>query len=76
MNVRLTLQMSSQLELWSEELQHVELSADIAKAEQHLQVHTDSVTHMQNCTCDVLQRGHDILQVNSSLIGRIVYVHL
>lgn len=56
-------QVSAQLELWAEELQHQDLMSDGAKSEQQLQLHNDSVLHMQNCTFDVLQRGQDIIQV-------------
>ena len=56
-------QVSGQLELWAEELQHQDLMSDGAKSEQQLQIHNDSVLHMQNCTFDVLQRGQDIIQV-------------
>ena len=57
------LQVSSQLELWAEELQHMEMVTDGAKAEKLLQMHNDSVLHMQNCTFEVLQRGQELCQV-------------
>ncbi|XP_052674047.1 kalirin-like isoform X2 [Crassostrea angulata] len=57
------LEVSAQLELWAEELQHQDLMSDGAKSEQQLQLHNDSVLHMQNCTFDVLQRGQDIIQI-------------
>ena len=60
MNYLAFLQVSSQLELWAEELQHVELSTDLSKAEQYLQLHNDSIMHMQNCVFEVLQRGQDL----------------
>ncbi|KAJ9574580.1 hypothetical protein L9F63_008253, partial [Diploptera punctata] len=53
------LEVSSQLELWSEELQHTELSRDIQKAEQLLRLHNESVSHMQNTTFQVLQTNQD-----------------
>ncbi|XP_066996303.2 kalirin [Anabrus simplex] len=56
------LEVSSQLELWAEELQHSELSRDIQKAEQLLRVHNDSVSHMQNTTFQVLQQGQELAQ--------------
>ena len=59
------LQVSSQLELWAEELQHMEMVTDGAKAEQLLQMHNDSVLHMQNCTFEVLQRGQELCQVHT-----------
>ena len=36
---------------------------DGSKAEQMLQMHNDSVLHMQNFTFEVLQRGQDLCQV-------------
>ncbi|XP_070187687.1 triple functional domain protein-like isoform X2 [Littorina saxatilis] len=57
------MEVSSQLELWAEELQHMEMVNDGAKAEQLLQMHNDSVLHMQNCTFEVLQRGQELCQV-------------
>lgn len=58
------LQVSSQLELWAEELQHQELVTDGNKAEQMLVIHNESVLHMQNCTFEVLQRGQELAQVS------------
>ncbi|XP_048253877.1 triple functional domain protein-like isoform X2 [Haliotis rufescens] len=60
------LEVSSQLELWSEELQHMEMVTDGSKAEQLLQMHSDSVLHMQNCTFEVLQRGQELCQLTES----------
>ncbi|XP_049818825.1 kalirin isoform X2 [Aethina tumida] len=57
------LEVSSQLEMWSEELQHSELTRDIAKAEQFLRLHNESVSQMQNTTYQVLQQGQDLVQV-------------
>lgn len=56
--------MSSQLEVWSEELQHSELSRDAQKAEQLLRLHNESVTHMQSTTYQVLQQGQELAQVS------------
>ncbi|ESO86296.1 hypothetical protein LOTGIDRAFT_220800 [Lottia gigantea] len=60
------LEVSSQLELWSEELQHQELVTDGSKAEQLLQMHNESVLHMQNCTYEVIQRGQELCQLFES----------
>ncbi|XP_074654482.1 kalirin-like isoform X2 [Tubulanus polymorphus] len=60
---REALEMSSQLEMWGEELQHSDLSTELNQAEQILQVHCDNTTQMQNSMCDVLQRGQDLCQV-------------
>ena len=59
------LQLSAQLELWEEEVRHVELSVDVTQAELFLQRHSDSVLHMHNCVFDVMQMGHDLAQVCS-----------
>ena len=45
-------------------MQHVELSTDLNKAEQYLQIHNDSIVHMQNCVFEVLQRGQDLCGVS------------
>ncbi|XP_055319893.1 kalirin isoform X6 [Sitodiplosis mosellana] len=55
------LEVSSQLEMWAEELRHTELSRDYAKAEQFLRLHNESVTQMQNTTYEVVQQGQDLV---------------
>lgn len=55
------LEVSSQLEMWAEELRHTELSRDYAKAEQFLRLHNESVTQMQNTTYEVVQQGQDLI---------------
>ncbi|KAI8761241.1 triple functional domain protein, partial [Biomphalaria glabrata] len=59
------MEVSSQLELLSEELQHMEMVTDGSKAEQLLQIHNESVMHVQNCTYEVIQRGQELAQVMS-----------
>jgi hypothetical protein len=54
---------SSQLEQWAEELQHAELSAELAKAEQLLVMHVESAQHMQAAVYEMLQRGQELVQV-------------
>ena len=44
----------------------MELSTDLNKAEQYLQIHNDSIVHMQNCVFEVLQRGQDLCGVSSA----------
>lgn len=61
--VSLYFQVSSQQEMWSEELQHSELTRDISKAEQFLRLHNESVSQMQNTTFQVLQQGQELIQV-------------
>ncbi|XP_060654045.1 triple functional domain protein isoform X1 [Drosophila nasuta] len=57
------MDLSSQLEIWSEELQHADLSRDYQKAEQLIRMHNESVTDIQNTTYEVLQQGQDLLQL-------------
>ncbi|XP_030560757.1 triple functional domain protein isoform X1 [Drosophila novamexicana] len=57
------MELSSQLEMWSEELQHADLSRDYQKAEQLIRMHNESVTDIQNTTYEVLQQGQDLLQL-------------
>lgn len=59
-------QVSSQLEMWSEELQHSELTRDVTKAEQFLRLHNESVSQMQNTTFQILQQGQELIQVFES----------
>lgn len=49
--------------MWSEELQHSELTRDVAKAEQFLRLHNESVSQMQNTTFQILQQGQELIQV-------------
>ncbi|XP_037933419.1 triple functional domain protein isoform X2 [Teleopsis dalmanni] len=60
------MELSSQLEIWSEELQHADLSRDYQKAEQLIRMHNESVTDIQNATYEVLQQGQDLLQMFES----------
>lgn len=60
------LEVSSQLEMWAEELQHTELSHDYKTAEQFLRLHNESVTQMQNTTYEVLQQGQELVQLFES----------
>ncbi|EDV95637.1 GH15671 [Drosophila grimshawi] len=57
------MELSSQLEIWSEELQHADLSRDYQKAEQLIRMHNESVTDIQNATYEILQQGQDLLQL-------------
>lgn len=60
------LEVSSQLEMWAEELRHTELMRDYAKAEQFLRLHNESVTQMQNTTYEIIQQGQDLVQIFES----------
>lgn len=67
------IQVSSQLELLSEELQHMEMVTDGSKAEQLLQIHNESVMHVQNCTYEVIQRGQELAQVR---LVRHIFIYI
>lgn len=59
----LFLQISSQLELWSEELQNANIAKDMNEAEHALHIHNESVSNMQQTALDVIQRGQELYQV-------------
>jgi hypothetical protein len=65
------LQLSSQYELWAEQLQNGELPRGKLKdAEVQLRNLSDHVNHIQASTYEVAQRGQDLLQVNwTTFIG-------
>ncbi|XP_050073196.1 triple functional domain protein isoform X1 [Anopheles maculipalpis] len=60
------LEVSSQLEMWSEELQHTEVSRDFQKTEQFLRLHNESVNQMQTTTYQVINQGHELMQLFES----------
>lgn len=60
------LEVSSQLDMWAEELQHIEFSRDYKKTEQFLQLHNESVSQMQTTTYQILQQGQDLMQLFES----------
>ncbi|XP_055685708.1 kalirin isoform X2 [Lutzomyia longipalpis] len=60
------LEISSQLEIWAEELQHTELSMDYQKAEQLLRMHNELVNQMQSTVFDILQQGQELFQIFES----------
>jgi len=55
------------MDMWAEELRHVELSSDVGRAEQCLQMHSDAALHVQNCIIEVMQVGQDLLPVSNVL---------
>ncbi|KAG8197116.1 hypothetical protein JTE90_004375 [Oedothorax gibbosus] len=57
------LEISSQLELWSEELQNADIARDMSEAEHTLHVHNESVSNMQQTALDVIQRGQELYQL-------------
>lgn len=50
------MEVSNQLEIWAEELNRVELSGDASAAQEALNIHNESVAHLQSITFDVLQK--------------------
>lgn len=60
---REALDLSSQLDLWEDDVRHAELSSDVGRAEKLLQMHGDATLHMQNCVFEVMQMGQDLLQI-------------
>lgn len=58
------LKISSQLELWSEELQNAEIARDMSEAEHSLHIHNENVSNMQQTALDVIQRGQELYQVS------------
>lgn len=61
------LEVSSQLEMWAEELQHADHSTrDIQKSEQILRLHNETVNQMQTTTFQMIQQGQDLIQVFES----------
>ncbi|XP_042899532.1 kalirin isoform X2 [Parasteatoda tepidariorum] len=60
------LEISSQLELWSEELQNADIARDMSEAEHTLHIHNESVSNMQQTALDVIQRGQELYQLFES----------
>lgn len=62
------LEISAQLEMWAEELQHQEhnIGRDVQKSEQILRLHNETVSQMQTTTYQILQQGQDLIQVFES----------
>jgi len=55
------------MDMWAEQLRHVELSSEVSRAEQCLQVHSDAALHVQNCIIEVMQVGQDLLPVSGHI---------
>ncbi|KFM67263.1 Triple functional domain protein, partial [Stegodyphus mimosarum] len=60
------LEVSSQLELWSEELQNSDVARDMTEAEHTLHIHNENVSNMQQTALDVIQRGQELYQLFES----------
>lgn len=57
------LEVSSQLEMWAEELQHIETSRNYQIAEQSFRLHNESVSQMQSTVYQILQQGQELNQL-------------
>lgn len=60
------LEVSSQLEMWAEELQHTDVSRDFQKTEQVLRLHNESVSQMQTTTYQMINTGQELMQLFES----------
>ncbi|XP_070570002.1 kalirin-like isoform X4 [Ptychodera flava] len=60
---REALELSNRLEVWTTDMQNTELGQDIAEADYFLQMHIENVTHIQNQTFELLQRGQELYQM-------------
>ncbi|XP_077997965.1 triple functional domain protein-like [Glandiceps talaboti] len=63
---REALELSSRLEVWTTDMQNTDLGQDITSAEYILQMHVENVSHIQNQTFELLQRGQELYQVLES----------
>ena len=57
------LEVSSQLEMWAEELQHIEVTRSYQIAEQSLRLHNESVNQMQSTVYQIIQQGQELNQL-------------
>jgi triple functional domain protein len=57
------LEVGSQLEMWAEELQHIETSRNYQIAEQSFRLHNESVSQMQSTVYQILQQGQELIQI-------------
>ncbi|GAB6019934.1 hypothetical protein CHUAL_001465 [Chamberlinius hualienensis] len=60
------VEISTQLELWAEELHKLSIPQQAEQAAQLLQLHTENVSLMQNTTYDIFQRGQKLGQMIES----------
>lgn len=57
------LEVSSQLEMWAEELQHIDVTRNYQIAEQSLRLHNESVNQMQSTVYQIIQQGQELNQL-------------
>lgn len=70
--------MSSQLELWANELERNqnEVITTLSEAESRLSRHNDSVSQMQSAVYQALEQGEQLAQViNLSILFKIISVY-
>ena len=58
------LELSSQFEVWGEQLQTGELPRELNEAERAMRGLDEQLNHIQSATFNVVQRGQDLLQVS------------
>ena len=56
------LELSSQFELWGEQLQHGDIPRSMKEAEVQLRNLADHISHIQSATYEVAQRGEELVQ--------------
>ncbi len=56
------LELSSQFEMWSEQLQHGEVPRSMKESEVHLRNLADHISHIQSATYEVAHRGEELVQ--------------
>ena len=56
------MELSSQFELWGEQLQHGDIPRSMKEAEVQLRNLADHISHIQSATYDVAQRGEELVQ--------------
>lgn len=57
------LEVSSQLEMWAEELQHIEVTRNYQVAEHSLRLHNETVNQMQSTVYQIIQQGQELNQL-------------
>lgn len=63
------VQISSQMEMWSRNLDQGEIPLKPDPAEQALQVHNDTVIHLSNNVFQILQQGEQLAQVRGNFLS-------
>ncbi len=61
----LSFQLTTQYELWVEQLQSAEIPRDLKESELQLRSLSDHISHIQTATFEVAQSGQELLQVRT-----------